>query len=133
MDVAVRFSQLSTAVRLKVGCIIVKDDRIISIGYNGMPSGWNNCCEDSAENSSGNIELITKKEVLHAEMNALMKLAKSTESGNTAAIFITHSPCINCAKGVYQTGIKEVYYKNAYGTTDGLNFLEKCGLKLIKV
>ena len=89
MDVAERFARLSSAKRLNVGAIVVKDDRIISIGYNGMPTGWDNCCEDSNNKS--------KPEVLHAESNAIAKLAKSGESGLGASIFITHSPCIECA------------------------------------
>lgn len=137
MDVAERFAQLSSAVRLQVGAIVVKDDRIISIGYNGMPSGWDNTCEDhhTMIDNDGNrfIESKTKPEVLHAEMNALMKLAKSSESGNNAAIYITHAPCIDCAKGIYQAGIKEVYYKNDYRSSQGLDFLEKCQLKITKV
>ena len=153
MDVAERFAQLSSAVRLQVGAIVVKDDRIISIGYNGMPAGWDNDCENVVETMEDNpwhdykmlkengwdyknnqyVKLKTKPEVLHAEMNALMKLAKSNESGNNAAIFVTHSPCIDCAKGIYQAGIKEVYYKNDYRSSQGIEFLEKCELKITKV
>jgi dCMP deaminase len=135
MDVAESFAKLSSAVRLQVGAIVVKDDRIISIGYNGMPSGWDNACEEVVPpNEWVEFEqLKTKPEVLHAEMNALMKLAKSSESGNNAAIFITHSPCIDCAKGIYQAGIKEVYYKNDYHSSQGIEFLEKCELKITKV
>jgi dCMP deaminase len=158
MDVAERFSQLSSAKRLQVGAIVVKDDRIISIGYNGMPSGWDNTCEnvdwmsidaggwlDPEEiesqwpfegiytDSNGGerrrrYRLVTKPEVLHAEMNALMKLAKSNESGDNAAIFITHSPCLECAKGIHIAGIKEVYYKHEYRSTAGTDFLKKCGI-----
>jgi dCMP deaminase len=100
-----------------------------------MPSGWDNCCEEVVPpNEWVEFEqLKTKPEVLHAEMNALMKLAKSSESGNNAAIFITHSPCIDCAKGIYQAGIKEVYYKNDYHSSQGIEFLEKCELKITKV
>ena len=135
MDVAERFAQLSSATRLQVGAIVVKDDRIISIGYNGTPTGWDNACEEVVPpNEWVEFEqLKTKPEVLHAEMNALMKLAKSSESGNNAAIFITHSPCIDCAKGIYQAGIKEVYYKNDYHSSQGIEFLEKCELKITKV
>jgi dCMP deaminase len=134
MDVAQRFADLSSAVRLKVGAIIVKDDRIVSIGYNGMPSGWDNCCEDQVWNvHDGSCELKTKPEVLHAEMNALMKLARSNESGDGAAMFVTHAPCIDCAKGIYQAGVVEVYYKYSYRNTAGLDFLQKCNLKTVKV
>ena len=104
MDVAERFAQLSTAERLQVGAIVVKDDRIISIGYNGMPSGWDNICEDEVEEDNVT-RLVTKTEVLHAETNAISKLARSVESGEGATIFVTHAPCIDCAKMVYQAGI----------------------------
>ena len=114
MDVAKRFSQLSYAQRLKVGAIIVKDDRIVAYGYNGMPSGWDNNCEE--ENK-------TRPEVLHAESNAIAKLARSNDSGLGADIFITHSPCIECAKLIYQSGIKRVYFGENYRNTDGLDFL----------
>ncbi len=124
MDVAERFAQLSSAKRLQVGAIVVKDDRIISIGYNGMPTGWDNCCEDSDNKS--------KAEVLHAESNAIAKLAKSSESGLGATLFVTHSPCIECAKLIYQGGISTVYYKNNYRSNDGINFLTKSKVRVIK-
>jgi dCMP deaminase len=124
MDVAESFAKLSSAVRLQVGAIVVKDDRIISIGYNGMPSGWDNCCEDDNK---------TKAEVLHAESNAVAKLAKSSESGLGATMFVTHAPCIDCAKLVYQSGIAAVYYKNDYRSTQGLEFLTKSNVDVIKV
>ena len=134
MRTAEVFAECSTAVRAKVGAIIVKDDRIISIGYNGMPSGWDNTCENFVGFDNGGEErLNTKPEVLHAEMNALMKLAKSTESGDGSSIFITHSPCLECAKGIYQAGIKEVYYSINYRNTDGIDFLEKCNIKIEKL
>ena len=103
MATAKIFAELSHARRLHVGAIVVKDDRIISIGYNGMPAGWDNNCEDEINN-----ELKTKPEVLHAESNAIAKLAKSSESGLGADIFITHAPCMECAKLIYQSGIKRV-------------------------
>ena len=124
IDVAERFAQLSSATRLQVGAIVVKDDRIISIGYNGMPSGWDNVCEHEGK---------TKAEVLHAESNAIAKLAKSPESGEGASIFITHSPCIDCAKLIYQSGITTVYYKNEYRSTQGIDFLNKSNIEIIKV
>jgi len=129
MDVAERFAQLSSATRLQVGAIVVKDDRIISIGYNGMPSGWDNCCEEwDGEDEWGNTILKSKKEVLHAETNAIAKLARSPESGEGATIFITHAPCIDCAKLIYQSGISTVYYKNEYRSTQGIEFLTKSGV-----
>lgn len=124
MDVAERFAQLSSATRLQVGAIVVKDDRIISIGYNGMPSGWDNVCEHEGK---------TKPEVLHAESNAIAKLARSPESGEGASIFITHSPCIDCAKLIYQSGIATVYYKNAYRSTQGIEFLNRSDIEVVKV
>lgn len=129
MDVAERFAELSTARRLKVGAIAVKDDRIISIGYNGMPSGWDNNCEVETTYSG----LKTKDEVLHAESNVIAKLAKSSESADGATLFVTHSPCMHCAKQIYQAGFTEVYYKNEYRDTAGLDFLEKCEIILKKV
>lgn len=155
MDVAKRTAQLSRAVRLQVGSIIVKDDRIISIGYNGMPSGWDNNCEnvelmDGQECSSPDeitklwpyegkfwiqgeqvdtrYRLKTKPEVLHAESNAIAKLARSSESGEGATMFVTHAPCIDCAKLIYQSGISTVYYQTAYRCDDGIDFLKKCGI-----
>jgi len=134
MDVAERFAQLSSAKRLQVGAIVVKDDRIISIGYNGMPSGWDNCCEDTVHHHDiGTCTSTTKAEVLHAESNAVAKLAKSGESGLGATIFVTHAPCIDCAKLVYQSGIDTVYYKNDYRSTQGLEFLTKSKVDVIKV
>lgn len=135
MKTAEVFAELSSARRLHVGAIIVKDDRIISIGYNGMPSGWDNNCEYE-HYSLGNpndFELKTKPEVLHAETNAIAKLAKSTESGNNATMFITHAPCLDCAKLVYQSGINSVFYRNSYRSTAGIEFLEKAGVKVEKV
>jgi len=142
MKVAETYAQLSSANRLQVGAIVVKDDRIISIGYNGMPSGWDNNCEYVADVHPSdsrydynhfNKELKTKPEVLHAETNAIAKLAKSAESGDGASIFITHAPCLDCAKLVYQSGINSVYYRNSYRDEDGINFLEKCKVKVTKV
>lgn len=148
MKVAETFAGLSSARRLHVGAIIVKDDRIISIGYNGMPSGWDNNCEDKFYCDDGdyseqllpkdanqwiNYKLVTKPEVLHAETNAIAKLAKSTESGIGADMFITHAPCLDCAKLVYQSGINSVYYRNAYRNESGIEFLEKAGVKVERI
>tara|TARA_E500000081_G_scaffold150123_1_gene178148 strand:- start:1103 stop:1540 length:438 start_codon:yes stop_codon:yes gene_type:complete len=134
MDVAERFSKLSTAKRLNVGAIVVKDDRIISIGYNGMPSGWDNDCEDViALDDVGSPVLKSKPEVLHAESNAIAKLARSSESGEGASIFITHSPCIECAKLIYQSGISKVYYKSTYRSEEGVTFLNASGVQVERV
>ena len=161
MKTARVFGDLSHAVRLKVGSIIVKDNRIISIGYNGMPSGWDNTCEDkewmpidaggwldpieieqqwpyvatSDEDGSyiGRYRLKTKPEVLHAESNALAKLARSSESGLDADLFVTHSPCLDCAKLIYQSGIRRVYYSVDYRDQSGINFLKASGIEVEKV
>lgn len=129
MKVAEDFAELSSAKRLHVGAIVVKDDRIISIGYNGMPSGWDNNCEDWFDDGTSK----SKPEVLHAETNAIAKLAKSTESGLGATLFVTHAPCLDCAKLVYQSGINNVYYRHTYRSEDGLRFLEKAGVQVEKV
>ena len=167
MDVAHRFAELSHARRLHVGAIVVKDDRIISIGYNGMPAGWNNDCEDRDYMSSDaggwlnpeeiyerwpyeeEVELVdpddgiikmtrryrlkTKPEVLHAERNALDKLAKGNEGGLGSVMFITHAPCLECAKSIYGAGISQVFYSEDYRADDGINFLKKCGIKVEKL
>ena len=139
MQTAQTFAELSHARRLKVGAIVVKDDRIISIGYNGTPAGWANNCEDEVfETTTEEINnttvtttrkiLKTKPEVLHAESNAIAKLARSIESGLGAAIFITHSPCLECAKLIYQSGIQQVYYQEKYRDDLGLEFLQASGV-----
>jgi len=132
MDTAERFAQLSSAMRLQVGAIVVKDDRIISIGYNGMPSGWDNNCEDLVQHSDDTLSFKSKPEVLHAETNAIAKLAKSNESGMGATMFITHAPCLDCAKLIYQSGISSVLYRDSYRNTDGIDFLEKCKIEVKK-
>ena len=126
MKTAEVFANLSHARRLHVGAIIVKDDRIISIGYNGMPSGWDNNCELEQEDGT----LKTKPEVLHAETNAIAKLARSSESGLGSTLFVTHSPCLDCAKIIYQSGIKHVYYATDYRDDSGLTFLRNSGIQV---
>jgi dCMP deaminase len=134
MKTAETFAECSTARRLHVGAVIVKDDRIISIGYNGMPIGWDNNCEEELKWPNGEIKfLTTKPEVLHAETNCVAKLAKSTESGLGATMFVTHSPCLDCAKLVYQSGINTIYYRNSYRNEDGIQFLEKAGVKIEQI
>jgi dCMP deaminase len=128
--IAINTSQLSYARRLKVGAIIVKNDCIVSFGYNGTPSGWDNNCEDEVGTPA---QLVTKSEVLHAEMNALMKLAKSTMSSEDGTMFCTHAPCLDCAKGIYQAGISSVYYINEYRSNEGINFLKKSGVEICQV
>jgi dCMP deaminase len=161
MKVADLTSTLSYAKRLKVGAVIVKDDSVISYGYNGMPSGWDNNCEtfeymsrdaggwldpeeiyerwpfveDDIDPDLGyarRYRLKTKDEVLHAESNALMKVSASTESSEGATMFCTHAPCINCAKLIYQSGINSLYYRNTYRDTSGIEFLESSGVSVTK-
>lgn len=129
MKTAETFAELSHARRLHVGAIIVKNDRIISIGYNGMPAGWDNNCENILEDGS----LKTKPEVLHAERNALDKLAKGNEGGLGSAMFITHAPCLECAKSIYGAGISHVFYRDSYRSEDGIQFLTKCGVTVEKL
>ena len=125
MKVAETYASLSSAKRLQVGAIVVKDNRVISIGYNGMPGGWDNICEDENNKS--------KPEVLHAETNAIAKLARSNESGLGAAMFVTHAPCLDCAKLIYQSGISKVYYRNTYRESFGIEFLEKSNIDVEQI
>jgi len=133
MKTAETFAELSHARRLHVGAIVVKDDRIISIGYNGMPAGWDNDCEDTIQHSDDTVTLKSKPELLHAETNAIAKLAKSTESGDGAVLFVTHSPCLDCAKLIFQSGIRSVFYRNSYRSIDGTTFLERSGVTVEQV
>jgi len=125
MDVAERFAQLSSAKKLKVGAVLVKGDSIVAIGYNGTPAGWSNDCEDK------NGETVS--EVIHAEANCVAKLAKSCISGEGTIMFVTHAPCIHCAKIIYSAGIERVYYKNIYRDEAGINFLKKCNIAIMKL
>ena len=136
MDTAKRFAKLSYAHRLKVGAVVVKDHRIISIGYNGMPAGWDNNCEiallenpHTAKLDEHGVPILkTRDEVIHAEANAIIKLARDGERGSGATIFCTHAPCIECAKLIYGSGINTIYYEQEYRNTNGLFFLERSGL-----
>ena len=120
LRIAVEWSKLSYCKRKQVGAIIVRDRMIISDGYNGTPSGFENCCED--ENNQ------TQWYVLHAEANAILKVAKSTQTCENSTLYITLSPCKECSKLIYQSGIKRVVYMNGYSDTTGLDFLEKAGV-----
>jgi len=134
MKTAETFAELSHARRLHVGAIVVKDDRIISIGYNGMPAGWDNDCEDQIYHEDGfHITLKTKPEVLHAETNAIAKLARSNESGLGSDMFVTHAPCLDCAKLIYQAGIKRVWFGAAYRDGAGVDFLKTSGITIEQV
>ena len=138
MQTAYAFAACSHAVRLKVGAVIVKDGRIISIGYNGTPSGWDNECERKVffdpEDNHQLIEpmLLTRDEVLHAETNAIAKLAMSHESGKGATMFTTHAPCLQCAKLIYQSGLDGVVFAEEYRSLDGIAFLDRCGVKTVQ-
>lgn len=125
LKMAFEWAKLSHCQRKKVGAIIVKDRMIISDGYNGTPTGFNNCCEDE------NYE--TKWMVLHAEANAILKVAASTQSTKDATLYVTLSPCKDCSKLIHQSGIIRVVYANEYKDTSGLEFLKKAGVELLKL
>ena len=134
MTIAETVAQQSSAKRLQVGAIVVKEGRVISIGYNGMPAGWTNECEEIVEiHEDGGIITKTKPEVIHAEANAIAKLAKGSESGEGSMMFLTHAPCLDCAKQVYTAGIKKVYYRDSYRDTLGIDFLTTCGVEVSKL
>tara|TARA_B110000902_G_scaffold14855_1_gene17591 strand:+ start:796 stop:1308 length:513 start_codon:yes stop_codon:yes gene_type:complete len=149
MQIAYQVSKLSYAERRKVGCVIVKDNQIISVGYNGTPHGFNNTCEEDDnrfyENPDHALDLIeqgftcdngcchksnsiTKREVLHAESNALMKIAKSTLTSKESVLYTTTSPCFECAKLIIQSGVSKVYYCEDYRDMSGIELLEKAGI-----
>jgi dCMP deaminase len=149
MAMAKEWSYMSNAIRKKVGCLIVKDGQIISDGYNGTPSGFDNNCEEvlytcderdfyrdqewELDKGKGKFfKLKTKKEVLHAESNALMKLARSTNSSEGATVYCTYSPCFDCAKLIIQAGIKRVVYKESYRCEKGLDLLKKANIEIFK-
>jgi dCMP deaminase len=161
MKVAELTSTLSYAKRLQVGSVIVKGNKILATGYNGMPSGWNNECEKveyMTDDSGGWLDpeeiyagwpfveddidpdlgyarryrLKTKDEVLHSETNAIAKVSASTESSEGATMFCTHAPCINCAKLIYQSGINNLFYRDTYRDTSGIQFLESSGVLVTK-
>jgi len=125
MQIAYQTAKLSYAERRKVGCIIVKDEQIVSFGYNGTPHGFNNECEQHLDG-----ELITKKEVLHAESNAITKLAKSTLTSVGADLYTTTMPCYGCSKLIIQAGIKRVFYSESYRDSSGVDLLEKAGIEV---
>lgn len=133
MDTAQRFAQLSHARRLQVGALVIKDDSIISYGYNGMPAGWDNDCENIVGYNLGKPVYKTKPEVLHAESNALAKIAKSNHSADGADLFVTHSPCMECAKLIHQSGIKRVFFGKEYRDDSGIKFLKDSGTEVIQI
>lgn len=125
LKIAKEWGQLSYCQRKKVGAIIVKDKMIISDGYNGTPSGFENCCEDQDGN--------TKWYVLHAEANAILKVAKSTQSCDNATLYITMSPCKDCSKLIHQSGIVRVVYQNSYKDLAGIEFLKRAGVEVVQI
>lgn len=125
LKIAKEWGQLSYCQRKKVGAIIVKDKMIISDGYNGTPSGFENCCEDD--------EGKTKWYVLHAEANAILKVAKSTQSCDNATLYITMSPCKDCSKLIHQSGIVRVVYQNSYKDLAGIDFLKRAGVEVVQI
>lgn len=120
LRIASEWSKLSYCKRKQVGAIIVRDRMIISDGYNGTPSGFENCCEDN--------DGLTHWYVLHAEANAILKVAHSTQTCENATLYITLSPCKECSKLIHQSGIKRVVYQNGYKDESGIDFLEKAGV-----
>ncbi|HMI08388.1 MAG TPA: dCMP deaminase family protein [Flavobacterium sp.] len=125
LRIAREWGLLSYCKRKKVGAIIVRDKMIISDGYNGTPTGFENCCEDD--------EGLTQWYVLHAEANAILKVAKSTQSCEGATLYITLSPCKECSKLIHQSGIKRVVYQNGYRDTSGVDFLVKAGVTVDQI
>ena len=122
LKMALEWGKLSHCKRKQVGALIVKDRMIISDGFNGTPTGFDNCCE--------NEEGVTKWEVLHAEANAILKVASSTQSAKNSTLYITLSPCTQCSKLIHQAGIKRVVYAKSYRDSSGLDFLEKAGVDI---
>ena len=122
MELANVVGQNSYSKRFKCGAIIVKDDNILAFGYNGTPRGWNNCCEDDANK--------TKREVLHAESNAIAKVARTTSSAEGSTLYVSLSPCYDCAKLIHQAGVVRVVYETPYRISDGIEFLKECGVKV---
>lgn len=125
LNAAEGYAALSHSKRTQVGAVLVKKQRVISVGYNGTPTGWDNCCEDADGK--------TKQEVIHAESNALMFAAKNGVATDGCSLVTTMAPCIECAKLIYQAGIVEVYYRDKYRDDSGLSFLNKCGVKLCQI
>ena len=151
MDVAFSTSILSTAKKLKVGAVLVKNGNIIGFSYNGTPRGWDNECEEKIwmgvdaggwldieqiekqwpfEEHSNRYALKTKPEVSHAEENLILKLARSTESSDGSVMFVTHNPCYTCSRMIYGAGITKVFYENEYRDSSGIEFLNKCGVEV---
>lgn len=130
MKLAGEVANLSVSRRSKVGCVIVKNNNVISMGYNGTPAGWDNNCENELIEPFG---LVTKPEVCHSEFNSIGKLAREGTSSNNADLFITLTPCFECAKLIHVSGIRKVWYRDEYRDLSGLEFLKNCGIETEKV
>ena len=147
MQIAYQISKLSYAERRKVGCIVVKDEQIVSFGYNGTPHGFDNQCEETQTRNIDNPDhkeiliekgyecedtccskQVTKQEVLHAESNALMKISKSTLTSKGSILYTTTSPCFECAKLIIQAGVEKVIYCEGYRDLSGISLLKKAGI-----
>ena len=138
MQIAYNIANESKAIKRKVGAIIVKDNNIIAVGYNGTPSGFDNsceeeCCKGVAGAGTYKNHLITRPEVLHAESNAIAKCARSVNSSEGADLYTTTCPCLECAKMIIQAGIKNVFYAEEYKSQDGLNLLVKAGIQVTQL
>lgn len=147
LNAAQGYAQLSYATRLKVGAVLIRDDRILSVGYNGMPSGVDNSCEDLVFPPEDKVkkvgpnefihshtgELVTKPGLVHAEMNVIAFAAKNGVSTKECIMVITHSPCYECSKLIIQAGISKVFYETEYRLTEGLDFLRDCGVEVERI
>jgi len=129
MEMAQVAAKSSYAVKLKVGAIAVKDHRILSVGYNGTPPGMDNCCENQCEDGS----LMTRSEVIHAEMNLIYKMARDGQSGSGSDLFITHSPCFECAKAILSVGFRKVWFNKNYRDSSGTELLKNYGIEVEQI
>ena len=137
MEIAETIAKQSYAERRKVGAVVVKDDRIISIGYNGTPPGADNTCEDwfTQVDETGNVVTYskTKGDVIHAEMNAIYKLARNGESGLGADLFVTMQPCFECSKAILAVGFRKVWFREQYRDTAGVDLLSEYNIEMEQV
>lgn len=130
LDMAEVAAEASYAVRLRVGAVAVKDHRILSVGYNGTPPGMDNVCEVRHTDREGHDALVTKREVIHAEMNLIYKMARDGQSGKDADLFLTHSPCFECAKAIMSVGFRKVWFRKQYRDDFPITFLTENGVEV---
>jgi dCMP deaminase len=133
MTMAETAANASYAYRLKVGALAVKDHRILSVGYNGTPPGMDNKCEILVPVGNGEQELMTRRDVIHAEMNLIYKMARDGQSGKDADLFVTHSPCFECSKAILSVGFRKVWFKSHYRDSTGVDFLKSNGIEVEQV